>query len=115
MSRRFRVGVVGGGVVLNHIQAYRELPDLYSVDAFCDIDPLRAERVRSEFGNGRIATSLDTPGEEIRRIWPQKGTLRDLRLERELRFDDGSYGALDYAPLADLYLRHRLFAAESES
>jgi predicted dehydrogenase len=59
MSRRFRVGVVGGGVGLNHIQAYRELPDLYSVEAFCDIDPARADKVNREFGIGRIATSLD--------------------------------------------------------
>src|SRR5690606_4062227 len=59
MSRRIRVGVVGGGIGLNHIRSYRELPDLYSVDAFCDVDPSRADRVRRDFGIERIATSLD--------------------------------------------------------
>ncbi len=59
MIRRLRVGVVGGGIGLDHIRSYRELPDLYSVDAFCDVDPSRADRVRRDFGIERIATSLD--------------------------------------------------------
>lgn len=59
MSKRFRVGVVGGGVGLNHIEAYRQLPDLYSVDAFCDIDPARAASVASDYGIEKIVPSLD--------------------------------------------------------
>jgi predicted dehydrogenase len=59
MSRRLKVGVVGGGIGLSHIHAYRELPDLYSVDVFCDIDPSRADKVGRDFGIGRTVASLD--------------------------------------------------------
>ncbi|MGF1627161.1 MAG: Gfo/Idh/MocA family protein [Alphaproteobacteria bacterium] len=38
MSRRLKVGVVGGGVGAAHIDALLELPDLYEVRAFCDVD-----------------------------------------------------------------------------
>jgi predicted dehydrogenase len=48
MSRRLKVGVVGGGVGIAHLDAYRELPDLYSVEAFCDIDAERAGKVAAE-------------------------------------------------------------------
>ena len=58
MRQRFRVGVVGGGVGLNHIEAYRQLPDLYSVDAFCDIDPVRAARVAGDYGIERIVSFI---------------------------------------------------------
>jgi predicted dehydrogenase len=59
MTKRFRVGVVGGGVGLNHIEAFRQLPDLYSVDVFCDIDPERAAKVARDHGIERIVHSLD--------------------------------------------------------
>jgi predicted dehydrogenase len=59
MSQRLKVGVVGGGVGVNHIQGYQELPDLFSVAALCDIDASRAERVAKEYGIGRAVTSLD--------------------------------------------------------
>jgi predicted dehydrogenase len=48
MSRRLKVGVVGCGVGVGHIKAYQELPDLYSVEALCDIDPARAKAVAGE-------------------------------------------------------------------
>ena len=39
MTRRLKVGVVGGGIGAAHIDALLELPDLYEVRAFCDLDP----------------------------------------------------------------------------
>jgi predicted dehydrogenase len=48
MSRRLKVGVVGGGIGLSHIEAYQALPDLYSVEAFCDIDAGKAKAVAAE-------------------------------------------------------------------
>lgn len=59
MSRRLRVGVVGGGFGVHHIEVYRDLPDLFSVDAFCDIDPARAEKVGREHGIGATFTSFE--------------------------------------------------------
>jgi predicted dehydrogenase len=59
MSRRLRVGVVGGGVGVGHITAYQELPDLYEVAAFCDIDTARAETVAREHKIARSFTSLE--------------------------------------------------------
>ncbi len=59
MSRRLSVGVVGGGVGLNHIEAYRELGDLFSVDAFCDIDPEKARQVGAEHGIAKIFTDFE--------------------------------------------------------
>jgi predicted dehydrogenase len=48
MSRRLKVGVVGCGVGAGHIKAYQELPDLYSVEALCDIDPAKAQKIAGE-------------------------------------------------------------------
>jgi predicted dehydrogenase len=48
MSRRLKVGVVGCGVGVGHIKAYQELPDLYSVEALCDIDPAKAQKIVRE-------------------------------------------------------------------
>lgn len=38
MTRRLKVGVVGGGIGAAHIDALLALPDLYEVRAFCDVD-----------------------------------------------------------------------------
>ncbi len=56
MSRRFKVGVVGGGIGSGHIEAYKQLPDLYEVDAFCDIDAKRTAEVCGKYG---IANAFD--------------------------------------------------------
>ena len=50
MSVRLKVGVVGCGVGVGHIKGYQELPDLYSVEALCDIDPARAKAIAGEHG-----------------------------------------------------------------
>ena len=49
MSRQLRVGVAGLGVGCGHISAYQEFPNLYSVDAVCDIDPDRAAATAGEY------------------------------------------------------------------
>lgn len=59
MSKRLKVGVVGGGIGAAHIQAYRELPELYEVTAFCDIDPDKTEKARSEFGIADTTASFE--------------------------------------------------------
>ena len=59
MTQRFRVGVVGGGVGVNHIAAYEELPELFSVEAFCDIDAEKAERIGREHGIPQVVTAFD--------------------------------------------------------
>ena len=59
MSKRLKVGVVGGGVGVAHITAYQELPDLYEVVAFCDIDPDKAEKVGAEHGIADTMTAFE--------------------------------------------------------
>jgi predicted dehydrogenase len=50
MTKRLKVGVVGCGVGVNHIDAYRKLPDHYMIEAVCEIDSARAERIAGEHG-----------------------------------------------------------------
>jgi predicted dehydrogenase len=59
MSPRLKVGVVGLGVGCGHISAYQELPDRYSVDAVCDVDPARAEKVAGDYRVPTFVTDLD--------------------------------------------------------
>ena len=58
MSRRLKVGVVGGGVGVGHITAYRELPELYEVAAFCDIDAAKATDVSAKHGIAKSFTDF---------------------------------------------------------
>ena len=60
MTRTLTVGVVGAGVGVNHITAYRELGELYSVEALCDIDGERAGNVAAEHGIAKVVTELDS-------------------------------------------------------
>ncbi len=59
MSKRFKVGVVGGGVGVGHITAYKELPDLYEVVAFCDVDADKANQVAAEHGIADTMTAYE--------------------------------------------------------
>ena len=59
MSRRLRVGVVGAGIGAAHIAAYRELPELYQVEAICDIDAARGKSVAAENGIPQTLTDFD--------------------------------------------------------
>ena len=63
MSGRLKVGVVGCGVGVGHIKAYQELPELYSVEALCDIDPARAKAIAGEHS---IATPVGDFDEFLR-------------------------------------------------
>jgi len=58
MTERLKVGVVGSGVGVNHIDAYKRMPDLYSVEVLCDIDAARAGNVAAEHGIGRVVTDF---------------------------------------------------------
>jgi len=50
LSRRLKVGVVGGGIGRMHIEAFAELPDRFEVVALCDIDAERRNSVAAEHG-----------------------------------------------------------------
>lgn len=59
MTRRLKVGVVGAGIGTQHIDAYRDLPELFEVVAFCDIDPERAAGVAERYGITTALTAYD--------------------------------------------------------
>ena len=59
MSRRLKVGIVGAGIGANHAAAFGSLPDLYLVEAVCDLDRGRAEALATEIGGARALTSFD--------------------------------------------------------
>src|ERR1700686_1142294 len=59
MNQRIRVGIVGAGIGANHIDAYRELPDHYTVEALCDLDGERAGRVAAERGVPVVLTAYE--------------------------------------------------------
>lgn len=48
MAARLGVAVVGGGIGVSHIKAYKSLPELYDLVAICDIDRDKARRVADE-------------------------------------------------------------------
>jgi predicted dehydrogenase len=58
MTKRLRVGVVGCGVGVNHIKAYQELPELFAVEALCDIDAERAARTAGEHGIAAVGSDF---------------------------------------------------------
>ena len=59
MTKTLTVGVVGAGVGVNHITAYRDLGSLYSVEALCDIDLSRAKTVADEHGIAKVVADFD--------------------------------------------------------
>ena len=42
------VGIVGCGIGREHAKAYVEIPDLYEIKAFCDIDEAKADKLASD-------------------------------------------------------------------
>lgn len=50
MTARLRVAVVGGGIGTQHLDAFRKLPELFELRAFCDIDPDKARAVGERYG-----------------------------------------------------------------
>lgn len=59
MSRRLRVGIVGAGIGAHHAAAFGSLPDLYSIEAVCDLDQARAAALAAEHGIARVVTSYE--------------------------------------------------------
>ncbi|MBL4571773.1 MAG: Gfo/Idh/MocA family oxidoreductase [Gammaproteobacteria bacterium] len=59
MTNKLSVAVVGGGVGQGHIQAYRQLPDLYEVTAFCDIDDTKVKTVCDEYDIANSAHKIE--------------------------------------------------------
>jgi predicted dehydrogenase len=59
MTQRLKVGVVGAGVGVNHIAGYQELPELYSVEALCDINEDRAQEVAAKYRIPEVVTDYD--------------------------------------------------------
>jgi predicted dehydrogenase len=59
MSKRLKVGVVGLGVGVSHVEAYRELGALFEVAALCDLDAERAKKAANEFDIPQVLTDFD--------------------------------------------------------
>jgi len=59
VSRRLKVGVVGAGIGGHHIAAFRDLPDLYAVEAVCDVDAERASALAGRYGIAKALTAYD--------------------------------------------------------
>ena len=58
MNEQLRAGVVGTGIGRVHIAALQSLPDLFRVQAVCDIDEARAQAVAAEYNVPHATTSL---------------------------------------------------------
>ncbi len=59
MSRRLKVGVVGAGIGAHHVAAFGNLPDLYAVEAVCDVDGERAGALAGQNGIAKTVTTYD--------------------------------------------------------
>lgn len=59
MSERMRVAVVGLGVGLQHVAAWRELDELFELVAVCDVDEGRARAVAQKLDIPRAVTSFE--------------------------------------------------------
>lgn len=59
MTQRLRVGVVGGRIGAQHIDAYKMLPEQYEVRAFCDIAPAMREEVGQKYQIPVLLGSLE--------------------------------------------------------
>lgn len=58
MPEQLRVAVVGGGIGVYHINAYKELPEQYELVALCDIDRDKARRIADEHAIPRVTTDI---------------------------------------------------------
>jgi predicted dehydrogenase len=58
MNEHLRAGVVGVGIGRLHIAALQSLPDLFRVQAICDIDEAQARAVAAEHEVPHVTTSL---------------------------------------------------------
>jgi predicted dehydrogenase len=58
MPERMRVAVVGGGIGVFHIDAYKSLPERYDLVAICDIDRAKAQQLATDHGIPRVTTDI---------------------------------------------------------
>jgi predicted dehydrogenase len=58
MNEPLRMGIVGTGIGNFHIAALHSLPDLFRVQAICDIDEARAQAVATQYNVSHVTTSL---------------------------------------------------------
>jgi predicted dehydrogenase len=58
MNEHLRAGVVGTGIGREHIAALQSLPDLFRIQAICDVDEARAEAVAAQYNVPHATTSL---------------------------------------------------------
>ena len=54
MPERLRVAIVGGGIGVSHIHAYKHLSALYDLVAICDIDRDKASRIAAAHAIPRV-------------------------------------------------------------
>ncbi|MGE3073341.1 MAG: Gfo/Idh/MocA family protein [Dehalococcoidia bacterium] len=59
MTKTLKVAIVGAGIGASHIAAYQSLGDRFSVEALCDIDTARAEKVAGRLAVPRIVESFE--------------------------------------------------------
>ncbi|MCP4005300.1 MAG: Gfo/Idh/MocA family oxidoreductase [bacterium] len=60
MSERLRVAVVGLGVGIQHLAAWKQIDDLFEVVAVCDIDEAKARLVAEKLEIPRVETSYES-------------------------------------------------------
>jgi predicted dehydrogenase len=60
VSERLRVAVVGLGIGIQHVAAWRELPELFELVAVCDVDGEKAKLVAEKLGIPRAVTDFDS-------------------------------------------------------
>ena len=54
MTKTLKVGVVGAGIGASHIEGYQSLGDRYRVEALCDLDKARAQKLSDEHGVPKV-------------------------------------------------------------
>ena len=58
-SSKLKVGVVGCGVGVAHIQAYLNLPEQFEIVAICDIDEVKGHDIAAKHGDIRFYKDID--------------------------------------------------------
>jgi predicted dehydrogenase len=59
MSSPLRIAVVGSGIGVEHIKGYLELPDLFEIKVFCDLNRERSTAVAQKYGIQALSESFD--------------------------------------------------------
>lgn len=59
MSKKIRIGIVGGGIGKQHLDGFRNLPDMFEVAGFCDLNPAQRDKYQNEYGVPFVTDSFD--------------------------------------------------------